>query len=150
MISSPRLSSAGVTERFQFLLGRRIRERRREKHLTQAALAERVGMARAALASIETGRQRTSVIALARLAHNLETPPGNLVPSLSEAEAEWKEFQRAPIPQNAPMLEKELRGYNISPEKSAGLKEALADVRAANRGADKQPTRNKKGKKAKP
>ena len=148
---STRFLSAGVTERLQFLLGQRIRECRKEARLTQAALAEQVGMTRAALASIETGRQRVSVIALARLAHILAIPPGSLIPELSEAAARWDERRRAPIPQDAPMLEKELGRHNISPsKKSAGLDRALADVRSTQRGTDKISKHNRKGKETEP
>ena len=125
-----RFLSAGVTERLQLLLGQRIKQRRKEMRLTQAKLAEHVSMTRAALASIEIGRQRTSVIALARLAHILEIPPGYLIPDLSEVVEQWDERQRVSIPQESPMLEKELREYNISPEKNMGLDQALADIRA--------------------
>lgn len=146
MIVAFHILLSGVAERFQFFLGLRIKERRRAMRLTQAELAERVGMARAALAGIEIGRQRTSVIALARLARNLDTPPGALIPSLSEAEAQWDESRRTPLPERAPMLEKELREYNFSPEKTAGLEEALADVRAARASAGAFPGKRKERK----
>ena len=110
------------------MLGERIKERRRAKHLTQAALADCVGMARAAIANIETGRQRTSVIMLARLADHLETSVGDLIPKLSEAVARQNKYDRVPISPQAPMLEKELREYNISPEKNVGLEKALVDI----------------------
>lgn len=139
------LSQPGVTERFQILLGRRIRDKRRAKHLTQAALANSVGMARAAIANIEIGRQRTSVTALARLAHALESSPGSLIPEMSEALEQWNTFRQAPVSTKAPLLAKELREYNISPENRETPEKVLADIRAARKDAGGQSDNNRKG-----
>ena len=53
-------------------LGRAVGERRRGLGLSQAEVAERIGMSRASLASLETGRQRIMVHQLFALADALK------------------------------------------------------------------------------
>lgn len=53
-------------------LGRAVAERRKELKLNQAEVAERIGLSRASLASLETGRQRIMVHQLFALANALK------------------------------------------------------------------------------
>lgn len=55
------------------LIGRRVRKRRTELHLTQDQLAARVqGVRRASIANLETGRQRVPLEELIRIATALD------------------------------------------------------------------------------
>lgn len=51
----------------QVYLGNRIRIRRRQLHLSQASLAERVGLARSSIANIEKGRQMLTLRTMYKL-----------------------------------------------------------------------------------
>jgi transcriptional regulator with XRE-family HTH domain len=53
-------------------LGRTVSSRRRELGVSQAGIAEKIGMSRASLASLETGRQRIMVHQLFALANALK------------------------------------------------------------------------------
>ena len=66
-------------------LGAAIRERRRELGLTQADLARRVGISRASLASVETGRQGVLVHRLYVFADKLGVEVESLLPRREEA-----------------------------------------------------------------
>lgn len=126
--------SSGVAESIQILLGKRLREQRHAKHWTQAKLAAKANMSRAAIANIETGRQRTSVVALVRLAGALECPTDSLLPSISDAEEHLKEAQRVSLSQKAPpMLKEALGSFNVSPESGESLEKALASFSNARR-----------------
>jgi transcriptional regulator with XRE-family HTH domain len=61
-------------------IGSLIRRHRRSKDLTQAELAERLGISRGALANIETGRQSVLVHQLYRFAAALEKNVHDLLP----------------------------------------------------------------------
>jgi len=65
-------------------IGETIRARRRQFHLTQEKLAPRLGMSRASLANIETGRQTILVHQLYRVAAALELSPADLLPAPAE------------------------------------------------------------------
>src|SRR5215210_3554755 len=68
------------TEQFYGDLGLRLREARKKAGLTQAALAERSGIGRAALVAIERGNQRMAVHQLVALAAAVEMEPAMLLP----------------------------------------------------------------------
>lgn len=68
------------TEQFYGDLGLRLREARKKVGLTQAALAERAGMGRAALVAIERGNQRMAVHQLVALATAVGVEPAMLLP----------------------------------------------------------------------
>jgi transcriptional regulator with XRE-family HTH domain len=69
-------------------LGRAIRKRRKELGLTQADVAERIGLARASLANIETGRQKVLLHQIYRLVAALQLQSIiDLVPPLVVSEA---------------------------------------------------------------
>jgi transcriptional regulator with XRE-family HTH domain len=59
-------------------LGRRIAELRREKGLTQEALAEAMGVSRNHVADIELGARNTGVWSLLLICKALALPPGVL------------------------------------------------------------------------
>lgn len=54
------------------LLGRNIATQRKQRELTQAQVAERVGLTRASLANIETGRQRAMLHHIYEIAEALD------------------------------------------------------------------------------
>ena len=56
---------------FYRFLGRAIAEKRKAKRFTQAELAGKIGMTRAALANVETGRQGVQVHQLVEIANAL-------------------------------------------------------------------------------
>jgi transcriptional regulator with XRE-family HTH domain len=68
-------------------LGRLIRAKRRALELHQAELAGHLGVSRATLASIETGRQRVLVHQLYDLAKAFGIAPAELLPTI-QAETE--------------------------------------------------------------
>jgi transcriptional regulator with XRE-family HTH domain len=66
-------------------LGSRIRRARADR-LTQQAVADRVGLSRAAVANIELGRQRVALHMLLRFAEALGVEPTDLMPESLSAE----------------------------------------------------------------
>ena len=60
-------------------LGRRLREARRAKHLTQAELASLAGINRVTLAHVERGAAEVGVLRLRRLAEALGISAGQLL-----------------------------------------------------------------------
>lgn len=67
------------TDRFYAELGLRLRRARTAAGLTQAELAERVGMSRAAVANIERGHQRVAAHQLVALAAAVGAEPAILL-----------------------------------------------------------------------
>jgi transcriptional regulator with XRE-family HTH domain len=67
--------------------GRRVRAARDARKLTQEELAMRIGVSRAAIASIETGRQRVNLDLLPRFARFLAVQPTELLPDVSAPES---------------------------------------------------------------
>lgn len=63
-------------------LGRRARERRVELGLSQEALAERAGLHRTYISSLEQGHRNIATLNLVRLAHALDVDPGDLTREL--------------------------------------------------------------------
>jgi transcriptional regulator with XRE-family HTH domain len=59
--------------------GARVRELRRHMGLTQAAFAERCGLHRTYINSVEHGRRNTMLRNLAIIAHELEVPLSKLL-----------------------------------------------------------------------
>jgi transcriptional regulator with XRE-family HTH domain len=72
-------------------LGTLIRSRRKKLLLTQQDLAARIGISRASLANIETGRQKVLVHQLYSLATALYLAPSDLLPPVaaSESSRDW-------------------------------------------------------------
>ena len=67
-------------------LGDRIRTRRVELDLTQAALAFRSGIHYSYIGSLESGGRNPSIDLVARLARSLETDLGSLLEGLQDLE----------------------------------------------------------------
>ena len=65
-------------------LGALIRQRRKNRRLTQVGLAELWGLNRTTVVNIERGRQRVSVFQLVVLADHLGCTPRELIPKLDE------------------------------------------------------------------
>lgn len=63
-------------------LGRRLREERERRHITQAFVAERIGLPRSAVSNIEKGKQRLFVHTLLQYAAALEMNPTELIGDL--------------------------------------------------------------------
>lgn len=61
-------------------IGRNIRTRRRQIDESQDSVAQQLGLSRATLANIETGRQRVLVHQLYAIARALGVKPGDLLP----------------------------------------------------------------------
>ena len=68
-------------------LGAAIKAQRRALGLTQQQLASHLGVSRASLANVETGRQRVLVHQLYELAEQLNVSVQDLLPESSEADA---------------------------------------------------------------
>lgn len=60
--------------------GRQLRARRRQAHLTQEQLADRVGLSRTSITNIEKGTQHTALHVLYQLAGALGVTPADLLP----------------------------------------------------------------------
>jgi transcriptional regulator with XRE-family HTH domain len=64
--------------------GQRVRQHRERLNLNQAEVARAVGLSRASIANIETGRQRTPIHHLYRLARALRVDVHALLPAPNE------------------------------------------------------------------
>jgi transcriptional regulator with XRE-family HTH domain len=119
-------------------IGGIIRQRRRRLELAQAKLAARLGMSRATLANIETGRQRVLVHHLYAFAKALDMKPGDLLPQMITARSviEWAQF---PIPSDLKPQQKEqiarlIGPMNPTPSKPKGMNDAKS-AKTVRRGA---------------
>ena len=65
--------------RFLERLGDRVRERRQAAGLTQAELAERAGLHRTFVGSVERGERNVALLSLRRIARALRTTPADLL-----------------------------------------------------------------------
>lgn len=75
----PTTGPSATIEACHAAFGVRVRIVREILDLTQADLAERVGLERASVTNIEAGRQRVSLDAVERFARALGTTPKNLM-----------------------------------------------------------------------
>lgn len=66
-------------KRFLQQLGFRIRERRIARNLTQATLAERCGLHRTFIGSVERGERNVALLSLRRIARALRVTPAELL-----------------------------------------------------------------------
>lgn len=73
-------------DRFYVALGRRVRRRREDRHLSQATVARHLGLTRTSVTNMEAGRQRLQVHQLAALATLLQVGTADLVPALDGIE----------------------------------------------------------------
>lgn len=124
-------AKCGLTVQFQQVFGERVKKRRRELHLTQFELAERLQIKRTALTNIESGTQRTSVFLLAQLAHTLKTSPESFIPNLAEVKTRLVQSQKVSltVPEMPTLLNNALEELNISLETGSTLQNALDQVR---------------------
>jgi transcriptional regulator with XRE-family HTH domain len=70
-----------MTDQIYATLGRSVRTRREALRLTQADLAAKIGLSRASVANIESGRQAVLLHQFLALAEALTVPPMDLIPS---------------------------------------------------------------------
>lgn len=70
-----------TVERLYKEFGRVLRDRRKNAHLTQQELADRVGLSRTSITNIELGRQHTPLHFLYSLASAVGTLPDQLLPA---------------------------------------------------------------------
>ena len=108
------ISACMMLEPIYKTIGGIIRQRRRRLELPQTKLAALLGISRATLASIETGRQRVLVHHLYAFADALDMKPGELLPQMikSGSASEWAQF---PIPSDLKPQQKEQIARLIGP-----------------------------------
>ncbi|SRR5260221_7098787 len=91
---------AGIdTKRFYIDLGEIVRRRRRAIGQTQADLAIKLGLARASIANIESGRQKTLTHQFFQLATALELQIADLLPPVNPGAFVGKEVGDLPLPE---------------------------------------------------
>ena len=71
--------------RFLEGVGFRIRERRIAAGLTQAALAEKCGLHRTFIGSVERGERNVALLSLRRIAASLRVPPAEFLADSKQA-----------------------------------------------------------------
>ena len=103
-------------------IGGIIRQRRRRLELPQAKLARTLGISRATLANIETGRQRVLVHHIYALAQALDMKPGELLPQVATTAGSNGDWTKLPIPQDLKPLQKEQIALLIGPVSYKGTK----------------------------
>jgi len=86
-------------------VGERIRARRKTLGLTQVQLAPRLGMSRASLANIETGRQAVLIHQLYLVAEALGVLPTDLLP-LSASDHRHDNATDLPLPDDLKPLQR--------------------------------------------
>jgi len=79
--NGPEVSGEKRTERFYSEFGRRVCNARVKAGLTQAELADHLGLTRSSIANLESGRQRIQVHLLPTLSRVLSTPFESLLPN---------------------------------------------------------------------
>jgi|ERR1039458_9544913 transcriptional regulator with XRE-family HTH domain len=95
-------------------IGAIVRQRRRRLELPQAELARRLGISRATLANIETGRQRILVHHVYAFAEALDIKPRDLLPQANKIgpASDWAQF---PIPSDLKPQQREQIALLIGP-----------------------------------
>jgi transcriptional regulator with XRE-family HTH domain len=76
------MATARDEEKVRRTLGGRIRDARLDEGLSQEELAERSGLHRTYIGSVERGERNISLINIVRIAGSLGIDPGSLVASL--------------------------------------------------------------------
>ena len=95
----PNAMHTSDTALFYKSLGDFVRQRRRKLQLTQATLAAKLGMSRASIANIETGRQKLLVHQLRNLAVALRLPAVDLL-TAGAGESEGGDIASIPLPKD--------------------------------------------------
>ncbi|HAA30005.1 MAG TPA: hypothetical protein DCE56_22860 [Cyanobacteria bacterium UBA8553] len=80
-------------------LGRRIREAREKRHLTQEALAVEVSLTRTSVTNIEKGRQQLLVHTLVEISRALNVAPESLLPEPQSSTQELDDLLKTESPQ---------------------------------------------------
>lgn len=95
-------------------IGGIIRQRRRRLELAQAKLAGLLGISRATLANIETGRQRILVHHIYAFAEALDMKPSELLPQMNKTRStsDWAQF---PLPNDLKPQQREQIALMIGP-----------------------------------
>ena len=101
-------------------LGQAVAERRTELGLTQREVAEKLGLSRASIANLETGRQRILVHQLYALVRAL-----NLKSILDLVPKVWEPPE--------PLAEIEVKGLVLSPKQRSAVETLLASAFAGDR-----------------
>lgn len=106
------------------VIGQRIAEARGRAGLTQAELADRIGMVRSSLAKVEGGSRRVSALELARVAEALETRIEWFLEEAPEAIVSRRNAQDpgAPSPGIDHMVERVTRAVEFVSEHSKSLR----------------------------
>jgi transcriptional regulator with XRE-family HTH domain len=94
-------------------IGILVRDRRKKLKLTQETLAARLGISRASLANIETGRQKVLVHQLYGFAATLDLMPIELLPPVERLalDGDWREL---PLPSDLKPQQREQVGRLIA------------------------------------
>ena len=96
-------------------IGRRIREARKAKNVTQSELAEAIGLTRTSVTNIEKGRQKLLVHSLFEIAAALKVSLGHLIEESMRDETTKLEIQ---IPSTVSDKDRALIESAISPSKA--------------------------------
>jgi transcriptional regulator with XRE-family HTH domain len=102
-------------------IGRNIRTRRRQIDVSQDHVALQLGISRATLANIETGRQRVLVHQLYGIARALRVKPSDLLPPPSPDKATYLTLESLPV------------GGDVNPEQRKEVFRLITSVPARNR-----------------
>jgi len=102
-------------------IGTLIRRRRRRLDWSQRLLAARLGISRATLANIETGRQRILVHHLYAFAEILEMKPSDFLPAGASPDSA-QDWSSLPIPNDLNLRQKEQIARLIGPVGKANTK----------------------------
>jgi len=102
--------------------GATLRQYRKQRRLSQQALAARTGIWNRYLSQIELGRHNVSVLALVRLAHALEIPAARLLAQLDT------HATLAPPTPCDPLTSRETRGAAVTHDDTPSLKPSDPDM----------------------
>jgi transcriptional regulator with XRE-family HTH domain len=96
-------------DQFYIEMGERLRAKREAFGLTQAEVAEAIGISRTSLTNIECGRQRILVDQLALICGKLRASPSDMIPAGAPA-PQMSHARLAEIPVVANFLQSMARG----------------------------------------
>jgi transcriptional regulator with XRE-family HTH domain len=113
-------------------IGTIIRRRRRRLEWPQKLLAARLGISRATLANIETGRQRILVHHLYAFAEVLQMKPNDFLPAGASADAA-QDWSLLPIPDDLNLRQKEQIARMIGP-----VRKTTPKLKGGNHGPSKK------------
>jgi transcriptional regulator with XRE-family HTH domain len=120
-------------------IGATIRGKRRSLDMAQETLASRVGISRATLANIETGRQRILVHQLYALADALKIDPKDLLVSRPQL-SDLTNLSRLPLPSDLNPLQKEQITLLIEMNRPRNLKSEIVSDGKAGQQSNRRPS----------